>query len=131
MIQKEEEYLVMQLFRKKLESFPKGKLVPHESPDFLLKVNSRKTIGIELTRLIYSEKTLYDNILRTIHKKNEKLGLYSNMKIAEHLLLIYSDDVSIMKSGHLANNLAKWIFESGFRKVYLFDLFEGKIFEIK
>jgi len=45
-----EEWVVIHYFREKYKLFPKGKLVKSESPDFVLQVNRKKRIGIELTR---------------------------------------------------------------------------------
>lgn len=48
---KQLEHLIIHYFREYCKSFPKGKLVASESPDFILKINSRLNLGIELTRL--------------------------------------------------------------------------------
>jgi hypothetical protein len=46
-----EEQAILNYFRETYEEFPKGKLLKSESPDFILRVNRKKTIGIELTKL--------------------------------------------------------------------------------
>ena len=48
---KQLELLLMHFFRECSPDFPKGKIVPSESPDFILKLKSKNRIGIELTRL--------------------------------------------------------------------------------
>lgn len=48
---KQLEILLMHYFRACYPAFPKGKLVPSESPDFVLTLKSRNNLGIELTRL--------------------------------------------------------------------------------
>ena len=48
---KQLEILIMQYFRESYADFPKGIVVPSESPDFLLKLKSKNVLGIELTRL--------------------------------------------------------------------------------
>ncbi|HDR50217.1 MAG TPA: hypothetical protein ENN90_01155 [Mariniphaga anaerophila] len=48
---KQLEILLMQYFRESYPDFPKGKVVPWESPDFIVKLKSRNKLGIELTRL--------------------------------------------------------------------------------
>lgn len=48
---KQTEALFMDFFRTIYPEFPKGKLIPSESPDFIVKINNRKSIGMELTRL--------------------------------------------------------------------------------
>ncbi len=130
MKQKEEERLVIGLFREKLSGFPKGKLVQSESPDFVLKVNPKFSIGIELTRLPGSTKNLYEDIVSSIQKKNQKRAGYSHMQIQEHWLIIYTDDLEIYHAGHLKNNLSKWSFQIEFDKVYLFELFDGHVFSL-
>jgi hypothetical protein len=48
---KQLEILLMHYFRECYPDFPKGRLIPSESPDFILTLKSRNNLGIELTRL--------------------------------------------------------------------------------
>lgn len=48
---KQLEVLLMNYFRECNPDFPKGRLVPSESPDFVLTLKSKNNLGIELTRL--------------------------------------------------------------------------------
>ncbi len=48
---KQLENLLIQYFRESYNDFPKGQVVPSESPDFIVKMKSRNLLGIELTRL--------------------------------------------------------------------------------
>lgn len=48
---KQLEILLMQYFRESYHDFPKGLLIPSESPDFIVTFKSRHQLGIELTRL--------------------------------------------------------------------------------
>ena len=48
---KQLEVLLMHYFRECYPGFPKGRLIPWESPDFILTLKSRNNLGIELTRL--------------------------------------------------------------------------------
>ncbi len=48
---KQVEVLLMDYFRKTYAEFPKGRLKPCESPDFILSLNTRSSVGIEITRL--------------------------------------------------------------------------------
>jgi hypothetical protein len=48
---KQVEIVLMNYFRSCYPDFPKGKLVPTESPDFQLKMKNAHVLGIELTRL--------------------------------------------------------------------------------
>ena len=63
-----EEWVVMRFFREKCKIFPAGKLVKSESPDFILKVNRKKQIGIELTRFDYliNDGSNRDEILKQL-----------------------------------------------------------------
>jgi hypothetical protein len=45
------EILLINYFRECYDDFPKGKLASSESPDFIVKMRSRRELGIELTRL--------------------------------------------------------------------------------
>jgi hypothetical protein len=56
-IQKErEERAIIGFFREVYNDFPRGKLVKSESPDFILKLNRKRSIGIELTKLFKYSK---------------------------------------------------------------------------
>ncbi|HSM46662.1 MAG TPA: hypothetical protein VK872_02515 [Draconibacterium sp.] len=48
---KQLEILLINYFRECYDDFPKGKLASSESPDFIVKMRSRRELGIELTRL--------------------------------------------------------------------------------
>lgn len=45
------EVLLMEYFRNAYPEFPKGKLMTCESPDFILSLSTRSSVGIEITRL--------------------------------------------------------------------------------
>lgn len=48
---KQLEILIMDYFRENYLDFPKGKVLPTESPDFTISMKNYRTLGIELTRL--------------------------------------------------------------------------------
>lgn len=48
---KQVEVLLIEYFRERYAEFPKGKVVPWESPDFIVKMKNAHLLGIELTRL--------------------------------------------------------------------------------
>ncbi|MCD4664824.1 MAG: hypothetical protein K8R68_06090 [Bacteroidales bacterium] len=142
MNQKEEEHLIIEYFRDACIDFPKGKLIKSESPDFVLKINRKEIIGIELTRLSSiknkSEKQVYDNpefnkenLEKTILKKRKKFYLYQKRKFKTIWLIIYSDFLKTSSAFNIQNKITKWSFFSEFHKVFLFDLFEKKIYVIK
>ena len=130
MEQKEEERLVMHLFRKNLPDFPKGKLLPGESPDYLLRMDRRNAIGIELTRLTEKSDNLIDEIHLAVSKKNDKLSHYQNMKINYYWLLIYTNDIFKYKSGNIQNKLHRLVLDTGFDRIWLLDLFKESVFNI-
>ena len=130
MNQKEEEKLVMSIFRKKFEDFPKGKLISSESPDFILKVNPKKSIGIELTRLSEYEN-LVEALVDSMDKKEKKISLYQGQGFVKLWLVIYSDDLSRKNSYNFINKISNLSFQTSFDKVFLFDLFEAKEYLIK
>jgi hypothetical protein len=57
---KQLEILLVNYFRLCYDDFPKGRLVPSESPDFIVKMRSQRELGIELTRLNPASKNLPD-----------------------------------------------------------------------
>jgi len=48
---KQLEIMLIDYFRRCYPEFPKGRVIPSESPDFLVKMKSKNQLGIELTRL--------------------------------------------------------------------------------
>ncbi len=145
---KEEEYII-ELFRIEYPGFPKGKLLKTESPDFILKENTKTSIGIELTKLhgpsVRKEKNHFpqvingyqspefskENIEYTISAKDEKLPLYKQKQLNQIWLLITANLDETPVTYNLSNNLEKWNFFSGFHKIFLFELKTRKVFELK
>ncbi|MCF8367906.1 MAG: hypothetical protein K9G76_02600 [Bacteroidales bacterium] len=130
MNQKEEEQLIIKYFRESYSDFPKGKLTNSESPDFILKLSPKKSIGIELTRLDQNEGSLKENIEFALVRKKDKIKLYQRNVFNQLWLIIHADLIKDSKSYHIANKIANWEFSSNFDKVFLFDLFTGKIFKL-
>jgi hypothetical protein len=143
-----EELHIMQQFRNSFTEFPPGKLIKSESPDFILKKTIRTSIGIELTKLhgptVHKLKTHFplkiegylapelnrENLEFTINAKNEKLPIYRHQKLKQIWLLITADLAESPISYNLSNKLQNWKFNSGFEKVFLFELEERKVFEL-
>jgi len=141
MNQRDEERLIMDYFRKIYPDFPKGLLEKSESPDFILRQNHHYSIGIEITRLHeasmpknnpgfpVAELTL-ENIEASVKNKEGKLTLYRKKKISYFWLIITTD--YIRNSGTVSHpEITRWEINSGFHKVFLFDLFEKKIYSLK
>jgi hypothetical protein len=94
---KEEERLVMQLFRKSFADFPKGRLVPSESPDFILIINRHTRLGIELTQIDRGRNNLMGKIKARIEAKNKKLSQYKTMTTGPYWLVIYVEDLQTIQ----------------------------------
>ena len=133
-----QESIIIRNFRKHFPGFPKGKLIKSESPDFILKTSPRHSIGIELTsfpsasyRITKDSMPLFLTGLQTsISKKEEKLKSYRKQLADKYWLIIYADNI-IAQGIHLNNHLEKITVSSEFDRVFLFDLFEGTIRELK
>ena len=143
-----EELLILEQFRYENKEFPKGKLQKSESPDFILRVSPKNTIGIELTKLhgptVNKNKTHYprringytapefnrENLEYTIDAKNKKLAYYQEKKLNQIWLLITADLEESPVNYNLGNKLQNWNFLSGFQKVFLFELNARKVFEL-
>jgi hypothetical protein len=130
----EEEWTVMRYFMDKYADFPRGKLVKSESPDFLLMVNRRYTIGIELTQLetegveISSVGVLEVLLKEAIVRKEEKIGLYNKKILNEIWLIISTSTLALPSDSQVEVHLDRMRFDSGFDRLYLLDLFQGKFF---
>ena len=70
---KQLEILLMSYFRECYSGFPKGKVIPSESPDFIVSENRKKT-GIELTRL------------NPVNKKNPGKEKEKNNELIERII---------------------------------------------
>jgi hypothetical protein len=143
-----EELLIMEQFRNKYVEFPKGKLQKSESPDFILKISPKNSVGIELTKLhgptVSKFKTHYpsringyqapefnrENLEYTINAKNEKLSFYQEKKLNQLWLLITADLKESPVTYNLENKLQNWTFASGFQKIFLLELKNAKVFEL-
>ena len=143
-----EELLIMEQFKSKYPEFPKGKLEKSESPDFILKITTKYSIGIELTKLhgptVNKYKTHYprkisgyhapdfnfENLEFTIQAKNEKLTYYQEKRLNQLWLLITADLDESPVNYNLGNKLGNWQFHSGFHRVFFLELKEMKVFEL-
>ncbi|TDO04954.1 hypothetical protein [Sunxiuqinia elliptica] len=135
------ENQVFRLFQHLLDDFPKGKVVQTESPDFLIRLNRRKVIGVELTEL--HGQTFYDNqghfekpellfyhLEETIQAKEEKMYLYQKVKPVELWLLIHLRSFQNQLNFHYRNKLDNWFFNSSFDRIYLLEEKKRQLHEI-
>lgn len=239
-----DEQAIIGFFREAYEDFPRGKLVKSESPDFELKINRKRSIGIELTRLfkngndpehlpVKNPRALYkrivresrqffemrselklsvhlsfpaeiqlprarigdtaarvantirlnlsgsdltqviqlrieppeapypvseinvlhhpgqsapvwnyaevftprelteENVLKLINHKEEKLQIYQKKRFDKYWLIVVVDALSNGSSFNIHNKIEQWNIETHFNKVFLFEQFNRKIFELK
>jgi hypothetical protein len=139
---RDEEILILDLFRKNYPEFPKGKLVKSESPDFIVKLGTKKMIGIEITRLHDGKlpknnpgfplaPLTYENILASLKIKEEKLILYRKKRIEIFWLIITVDYIEGPKDSRLLIPFSSLQVSSSYDKIFLFDLFEKNIIGLK
>ncbi len=138
---KAHEQQVLQIFRNLISDFPKGEVLQTESPDFLVCLNRKKVIGIELTELhgqtfydnrgyYNSPELLYQNIEHTISAKEEKIYLYQKVKPVELWLLIHLRSFQDQLSFHYRNRLTNWDFNSSFDRIFLLEETNQELHEI-
>ncbi|WP_423130581.1 hypothetical protein [Gaoshiqia sp. Z1-71] len=135
------EQVVLNTFMKLMDDFPAGKIVPGESPDFLLKLKPRKAIGIELTelkgqdfhnhtgRLIEPGNALF-HIRNTILAKEEKLHLYKKKKLWQLWLLIHLEALTPNLNFRIENKLDQLHLNSGFDRIFLIELARNRLYQL-
>ena len=131
MNQREEEILILEYFRKNYKDFPKGKVIKSESPDFIIKETRKSTIGIELTRLLSTQKNFYENLSLTIDSKEEKIRLYQKKNLNEIWLIVFTDFLKEPRSYNINNKMINRKLPFRFHKVFLFDLFENALYSLQ
>ena len=133
---KKREEVVASYFLEKCTDAPEGKLVGAESPDFLLKVSRKQAIGIELTEIPAGDgdasfTAITHRVGEAVRKKESKLALYRKRRLDHYWLVITTDSLNGMDAGKLEDHLSRQGFEAGFSRIFLFDLFTGKIIGVK
>ena len=132
---KTEELVILELFRDLWKDFPKGVLNVTESPDFILSLAPRKKIGIELTRLHLhlpvQDPFAYENISACLQLKEDKLSLYRKKRLQEYWLILSIRDPTYNPRYNLHNKLNTWKFESGYNRIFVFNVLDGGIFELQ
>lgn len=135
------EIQILRLFKNLFNDFPKGRVVETESPDFLIRLNKKKVIGIELTELHGQEfydneghfthpELLFQHIKNTISAKEEKIYLYQKVKPVELWLLIHLRSFQNKLNGNHSNILTNSDFISTFDRVFLLEERNKKLHEI-
>lgn len=150
----DDEREILQLFRKAWPAFPKGRLTKTESPDFILKINRRNSIGIELTRIdapnsgkhfksntnegsdknspgsVESVANTYKFLESTIQRKEQKLSLYRK-QMSDAYWLIITAGSSNWKGSKLPQTINEWSFETKFDKLFIVTLPDCDVIVIK
>ena len=104
---KQLEILLMYYFRECYPGFPRGKLVPSESPDFILTLKSRNNLGIELTRLNPLNARLPDEMELQKNRTREKIIETARFLFEENSSLklfvkfLFSDNIFIPEEREL------------------------------
>ena len=139
--QKEQEYRTLSLFRELFKKFPKGKVIQNESPDFLVRLNKKTSIGIELTELrgqnFYDQHGHYTNpekikeqIENTIQAKEEKIYLYQKYKTSQLWLLIHIDSFENKINFNLKDKIERWNFNTNFSRVFLLEIDKQQLYVV-
>jgi hypothetical protein len=126
---------------------PKGKIQQTESPDFIIHLNRKTAVGIEITRLVNEDifglndpesETVFKgnefnmNYLQDlIAKKDEKYSLYQSKKFKALWLLIVLDEKSFGEKFHFPMSILNLNFESRFDKLFLLHPLKNRLFELK
>jgi hypothetical protein len=131
-----QEQIILDNFRKHFPDFPGGRLIKSESPDFILKTSPKQSIGIELTALpspVYTinketVQSFFSDIKLSVSKKQEKLKSYKKKRADSYWLIIYAGSI-IIESINFNNQLDRLTVCSGFDRIFLFGMFEGRVWE--
>ena len=104
----------------------------------MLMTGSRNTIGIELTALPSSSYNLskenYNDFIsdmaHSISKKERKLKIYLKKEAEAYWLIIFADSIEL-NGFNFNGHFDKRILSNGFDRVFLFELFEGQVWQIQ
>ncbi len=129
-LKKLRERYFLDSFRSLYADFPRGKIIPSESPDFIVQYRQRRKIGIEITEAypfdIQSDKSEYhmvsltlNDVISCILQKDKRLPIYQKQWLQEIWLVVVLDStgfkgISIPFDHYLLGNL-----ETGFDKIFL------------
>ena len=139
--QSQEELRIIRSFIKEYADYPGGRLLKSESPDFILKINSKTSIGIELTRIkppvslhrTYKSQDIVLNkeiLEQTIAGKEEKLPIYRKQQLDRIWLVITCEGIENRTNFNLQNKIQNWQIDTEFHRVFLFDTAIPRIFDI-
>lgn len=134
-----EEWAALDLIRVQYSGFPASRIIPSESPDFILQSGRHYRIGIEITRLTREPNSTSLSSARTkrftlqdisyaIKRKEEKRNLYLKKRLNE-LWLVLAIGLDASFNAKLPANMDNTgeIPLSGFNKVFLVDMKNRKV----
>ena len=130
------------MFRAGYKEFPKGKLVGSESPDFILKITPRKSIGIEITKIgrpnspeqtgnKLTSKDVLLAVKKAVAKKESKCKLYEKNRFYNTWLLLTMESATQEIVEFLSELADRWEPDTGFDRVFLMDWFDKNIWVLK
>ena len=134
------EQAILSKFISLFTEFPKGKVAPTESPDFLLRINTKKAIGIELTELkgqdflnhtgsLTEPANVLFYIENTIESKERKLYLYRKKRLYQLWLLIHVYSFGPAISFKMENKLDQLMINTGFDRIFLLEINSERLYE--
>lgn len=137
---KDKERKLLEVFRNHYPDFPNGKLKASESPDFILMLNRKASIGIEVTSfyppaffktdenfLIHQNDE--EAILNLIKSKDEKIPSYRRHLLKQLWLVVVIDPVFHKSSFRLNIKYLRKAISTRFDKVFVL-LLPNKLFLI-
>jgi hypothetical protein len=124
---------ILDQFIEKCDDIPRARIKASESPDFILSSGRKFTIGVEVTQLLSDQNASGRYLSReaidsSIKKKDEKIALYQKKKMDRYWLLIAVGGEA--RDLDLHQNVASWQFESGFNRIFIFQMHTRKLIEI-
>ncbi len=123
--------------------FPHGRILPSESPDFLIHTGRKRRTGIELTRLTLPRGSLYagedhfrpgfslESVYELIRNKEAKISRYLRRGLVSVWLVILVDGFSVPQAFNIDNQLKRLNPETRFNAVLILDLADQKVYEVK
>lgn len=106
----------------------KSKYLPDYLSSIILMHHPEDTISNWIPCMVnVPAENFLESIKQAISLKNEKLEIYRTDRLDEYWLLIEAECLNCASPFKLDDLIDRWEFESGFNKVFLFELFERKI----
>lgn len=139
---KREEKRCLDLLIKLYPDFPRGRIVPGESPDFIIRSTTKRKTGVELTRYTRNGDGKYpgeshfhpelsrDSLVELLESKEEKLALYRKKRLDQIWLVILVSSFTHSSSVNVHNQLARWKIRSAFDSILIMDLSLEKVYEV-